>query len=175
MPYVGGPRESRRKLLCSVIHSVLLYGAFVWGPSLEWSKQRAEKLLMVQRRAILRCICAYNTTLRVAVNIISATPPIDLLAKERADAYWCRKKEGILPSRSSLRSTTIRRWVRQLKDEEDGEWTQTLISDVAAWCLRGHGKMSYHLTQLLSGHGCFGVYLHKIEKEHASPLRGSRG
>ncbi|KMQ89244.1 reverse transcriptase [Lasius niger] len=30
---------------------------------------------------------------------------------------------------------------------------------------RPHGRMSFHLTQVLAGHGCFGEYLHKIGKE----------
>ncbi|KAL4108057.1 hypothetical protein QTP88_018314 [Uroleucon formosanum] len=109
MPNVGGPKESKRKLLASVVHSVILYGAPIWGPSLEYSRQRTDKLLTVQRRAMLRCICAYKTTSRVAVNIIVATPPIYLLAKERTDAYWSKKNAGTTPSRSAIRSVSIRR------------------------------------------------------------------
>lgn len=32
-------------------------------------------------------------------------------------------------------------------------------------CNRDHGALEFHLTQVLSGHGCFGEYLHKIGKE----------
>jgi len=91
MPNIGGPKEARRRLLASVIHSVMLYGAPVWGPSLNYSKQRIEKLQWVQRRVALRCICAYRTTSNVAANIISRLPPIELLVKERAEAYWALK------------------------------------------------------------------------------------
>ncbi|CAI6345687.1 unnamed protein product [Macrosiphum euphorbiae] len=34
MPNVGGPREDRRRLLSSVVHSVLLYGAPSWAHTL---------------------------------------------------------------------------------------------------------------------------------------------
>jgi len=36
MPNVGGPREDRRRLLSSVVHSVLLYGAPSWAHTLEF-------------------------------------------------------------------------------------------------------------------------------------------
>jgi len=62
MPNIGGPKEPRRKLLVSVVQSVILYGAPVWGPSLEYSKKLSDQLLRVQCRVALRCICAYRTT-----------------------------------------------------------------------------------------------------------------
>jgi len=82
MPNVGGPREARRKLLASVVHSIILYGAPVWGPSLEYSKQRTDQLLSVQRRATLGCICAYRTTPQVTATVIASMPPIDILVRE---------------------------------------------------------------------------------------------
>ena len=27
---------------------------------------------------------------------------------------------------------------------------------------RGHGELNFHLTQVMSGHGCFNQYLHKM-------------
>lgn len=33
-----------------------------------------------------------------------------------------------------------------------------------AWLDRAHGNVTFHLTQLLSGHGCFGTYLYRIGK-----------
>jgi len=35
-------------------------------------------------------------------------------------------------------------------------------------CNRVHGKTTFHLTQMMSGHGCFGKYLHRIQKEPSS-------
>lgn len=37
------------------------------------------------------------------------------------------------------------------------------------WLDRKHGSLSFHLTQILSGHGCFNTYFHRIGKV-ASPL-----
>jgi Zn finger protein HypA/HybF involved in hydrogenase expression len=40
---------------------------------------------------------------------------------------------------------------------------------VGEWVTRQHGSLSFRLTQVLSGHGCFGHYLHKVvEKEQSS-------
>jgi len=35
---------------------------------------------------------------------------------------------------------------------------------VAIWCARGFGQVDFHLTQFLSGHGCFGYYLCRYKK-----------
>lgn len=61
MPNIGGPKEPRRRLLLSVVHSVVLYGAPVWAESLLYTKKSAEALLRVQRRAALLNVCAYRT------------------------------------------------------------------------------------------------------------------
>ncbi|CAB0041323.1 unnamed protein product [Trichogramma brassicae] len=36
-----------------------------------------------------------------------------------------------------------------------GQWTHRLIPSHRRWIERRHGEVKYHLTQLLSGHGCF--------------------
>lgn len=40
MPNIGGPTESRRKLLLSVANSVMLYGAPAWSGMLEYMSQQ---------------------------------------------------------------------------------------------------------------------------------------
>uniref|UniRef100_A0A1B6H3Z2 Uncharacterized protein n=1 Tax=Cuerna arida TaxID=1464854 RepID=A0A1B6H3Z2_9HEMI len=44
------------------------------------------------------------------------------------------------------------------QDTGKAEWTKRLIPDLRLWVNRKHGECSYHLTQVLSGHGCFGAY-----------------
>ncbi|XP_077295464.1 uncharacterized protein LOC143917757 [Arctopsyche grandis] len=60
-------------------------------------------------------------------------------------------------------------WQQRWESATGGRWTQKLVGDLKQWCGRTHGDLSYHLTQLLAGHGCFGTYLHKIGKE-ATPI-----
>lgn len=38
-----------------------------------------------------------------------------------------------------------------------------------AWSDRRHGVLSFHLTQVLSGHGCFGRYLWKVCRREPHP------
>ncbi|KAL4082299.1 hypothetical protein QTP88_030085 [Uroleucon formosanum] len=61
MPNLGGPRESRRRLLTSVVHSVMLYGAPTWAPDLAYSRTGPKVLASVQRLAALSSVCAYRT------------------------------------------------------------------------------------------------------------------
>ncbi|CAI6358605.1 unnamed protein product [Macrosiphum euphorbiae] len=42
-----------------------------------------------------------------------------------------------------------------------GRWNNRIIGDVFACYRRKHGEVSYHIAQVLTGHGCFGTYLHK--------------
>ncbi|KAE9525570.1 hypothetical protein AGLY_014097, partial [Aphis glycines] len=165
IPNVGGPREDRRRLLLSVVHSVLLYGAPSWAHTLELVPGNVRTLNRGQRRVLLRCVCAYRTVSEAATNVIASTPPADLLAKER-EATFDRRRAPVAPSRDNdPRSDTMEAWQERWSTEEKGSWTRRLIPDVRAWCARSHGlTTNFHLTQFLSGHGCFGQYLHRIRK-----------
>lgn len=170
MPNVGGPREPRRRLLVSVVHSVLLYGAPVWAETLDYVKPNVDELTRVQRRATLRSICAYRTVSRVAANVLASIPPIDLLAKERNALFLNRRElqSAQDANTSTPREVTMREWQRRIDESdptEKGLWTRTLIKNVNSWCARSHGQLSYHMTQAFSGHGCFGTYLLRIGKE----------
>jgi hypothetical protein len=39
-----------------------------------------------------------------------------------------------------------------------------LIPEIQKWTGREHGNVDFHLTQVLSGHGCFSSYLKRIGK-----------
>lgn len=167
MPNIGGPRESRRRLLVSVVHSVLLYGAPVWAHTLEYVKTNIEELARVQRRAAIRTICAYCTVSRVAANVLASIPPIDMLALDRC-AMFARRKEQEMGQRTEAQlapEVTLRKWQERFRNAETGRWTATLIQDVEAWYRRRHGQLEFHMTQLFTGHGCFGTYLLRIGKE----------
>lgn len=182
MPNLGGPREKRRRLLVAVVHSVLLYGAPSWAGTLEFIPENVRQLNKSQRKVLLRSICGYRTVSEVAVGVLSSTPPADLLAIER-EAMFLRKRRagdstGVRPGvtsateeaalRVALRRNTLIKWCQRLEEADKGAWTRELIRDVPAWCRRSYGFTTFHLTQLFSGHGCFGQYLHRIGKERSS-------
>lgn len=167
MPNLGGPKQSRRRLLVSVVHSVLLYGAPVWRRTLKYAPRNVAEIQKVQRRAALRSVCGYKTVSHVAANILSGLPPIEHLAKERESAFETRRSEGrpaSVKEKADYRRKTMARWKRQVSESEKGEWTRTLIPDLERWVGRAHGEMTYRLTQMMSGHGCFNKFLHRIGK-----------
>ncbi|XP_063634958.1 uncharacterized protein LOC134805622 [Cydia splendana] len=58
------------------------------------------------------------------------------------------------------------RWREALEDSHYGTRTIGAILPVMdAWVDRGKGALTYRVTQVVSGHGCFGHYLHKIQRE----------
>jgi len=159
MPNMGGPR---RRLLSSVVHSVLLYGAPSWAHTLEFVPGNVRTLNRAQRRVLLRCACAYRTVSKVAKNVITSTPPADLLAKEREAAFDQRRTPAALSAGNDPRTITMETWQERWSTEESGSWTRRLIPDVRPWCARSHGlMMTYHMSQALSGHGCFQEYLYR--------------
>ncbi|XP_013172756.1 PREDICTED: uncharacterized protein LOC106121589 [Papilio xuthus] len=40
------------------------------------------------------------------------------------------------------------------------------------WCGRSHGSLTFRLTQVLSGHGCFGRYVWRIGREETALCHG---
>lgn len=70
-------------------------------------------------------------------------------------------------AKKEKREETIRKWQRKWNATRKGKWTRTLIPDLRRWTAR-NGEVSFHLTQAMSGHGCFNAYLHKMGKR-ASP------
>lgn len=47
-----------------------------------------------------------------------------------------------------------------------GEFVKlAIVPRLEAWIARSHGGMNFHLSQVLTGHGCFGKYLCRIGKK----------
>ncbi|XP_077294850.1 uncharacterized protein LOC143917239 [Arctopsyche grandis] len=59
-------------------------------------------------------------------------------------------------------------WQTRCDASTEGRWTHRLIRDLRVWSRRKHGELCFHPTQILTGHGCFGSYLHKIGKKVTS-------
>lgn len=66
----------------------------------------------------------------------------------------------------------MKRWTRRLQSDENttqikGKWTKALIrpEGLKKWVIRQHGEMSFHVTKLITEHGCFNSFLHRINIE----------
>ena len=46
-----------------------------------------------------------------------------------------------------------------------GARTRRLNPKINPWVIRKQGKINYFITEGLSGHGCFGIYLKRISKQ----------
>nr|CAH7760151.1 unnamed protein product [Callosobruchus chinensis] len=88
--------------------------------------------------------------------VIAGMPPFDLMAKERADRYGNLDE----PSKQAARKLLIEVWQSKWSQSTRGSWTRLLIPQISAWI--GHGEVDFFTTQMLSGHGCFGAYLHRF-------------
>lgn len=154
-----------RRLLASVSTSVLRYGAPVWAAG-QLSKRNLARLNSTYRLMAMRVASAYRTISTEAVCIIVGMIPIKIVLEEDCECY---NRRGTTGSRKNARADSMRKWQLDWDSAANGRWTHRLIPNVSVWVDRKHGEVNFHLTQFLSGHGCFRKYLHRFG--HAeSPL-----
>ncbi|KYB24913.1 hypothetical protein TcasGA2_TC034914, partial [Tribolium castaneum] len=154
MPNIGGPSSSKRRMLSSVAHSAMLYGAPIWHNAMTIESYK-KILFSLQRRLAIRIASAYRTAPTDAIMVISGIPPVHLQATERKDIFY-----GM--SRSDARDKLINKWQREWTGRKC--WTSKLIPDLRVWLQRDHGTLNYYLTQFLTGHGNFRSYLSGIQR-----------
>ena len=165
LPNVGGPRQSRRKVITNVTTSILLYGAPVWRQALDTSSY-LRLMEPVHRRSALRITSAYRTTSGEAAHVLAGIPPIKLLAEERVlmrnRANQRREQQDSTETEREIKELIISKWQEEWDMTTKGRWTHRLIPLIRPWFTRAHGEVNYHLTQVLSGHGGFREYLHRV-------------
>ena len=155
LPKTHGPEEGKRRILGHVAQSVVLYGVEAWYKALEVQKYRLiiERL---QRRICLLINRGYRTIGLESARVISGVIPFKILVEERLRGQNKNKKEN--------RDVTLNDWQKQWSEYTGSGWTKMIINNIKTWVERKHGGSSYHITQFLSGHGCFMKYLYAIKK-----------
>lgn len=145
-------------LLTTMIENQLLYAAPIRSPLLVFNRN-VKTLQGPQRRMKLRVTCLYRTVSNYAALVVARLPPVHLLAAERSLIY--RNKRAI-PGVATLR-------VHYAIGSQNGTKLQNDLGSKAnskhltAWVTRKFGKTNFHLTQLLTGYGCFAYYLYKFK------------
>lgn len=164
MPNIGGPNSAKRRVLCGVAQSVLLYGAPIWSEMAERIKLYQNLLIKTQRKALLRVASAYKSVSAEALQVITRTVPIDLLAKERRILHT--SGQGHIPEhRRRVRKDIIVEWQGRWDAlTTKAKWTKKLLPKIEPWINCDHANTNYFITQFLSGHGSFQTYTHKIKK-----------
>lgn len=106
-----------------------------------------------------------------AALLLARAPPIELLARERAAVFKrLRAAEaplldvGELYAEESRETRTL--WRTRIRGANlAGRVTRELIAPVFdMWIERRHGALTFHLTQILTGHGCFNAFLFRINR-----------
>ncbi|XP_047993904.1 uncharacterized protein LOC125232320 [Leguminivora glycinivorella] len=118
-----------------------------------------------------------GTSVRVgAVCLLASTPPWELEAEVLAERYRLRAEargRDELPDAEEAERTSRaaaerlrQRWRVTLEDSHYGTRTiEAILPVMDRWVDRRKGALTYRVTQIVSGHGCFGHYLHKIQRE----------
>lgn len=155
IPVVKGPKASKRKILCRVGHSILIYGAPLLSKALK-SKRHLNLFQKCQRKMALRICSAYRTVSTEAALVIAGVTPIRIMVKERAYLYKVRNLLEKKEAKQRASENSMSRWQREWERSSKGSWTRKLIPIIKTWTERMHGKCSYFLSQVLTGHGTVG-------------------
>ncbi|XP_046742523.1 uncharacterized protein LOC124409151 [Diprion similis] len=173
MPNLRGPSEARRRLYGGTMSSVLLYGAPVWGDVAEASKPIRRGIEKFQRRICARVVAAYRTASFTAVTLLARSPPLYLVAGaySRAFARICRSRrdgtwsQGLSKAIKEEELGTAReRWKRSLEGPSlpSSRLRRAILANWEGWLDRRHGNLTFRVTQLPTGHGCFAEFLNRI-------------
>lgn len=174
MPNLRGPCEAKRKLYGNVVLSVLLYGAPVWCSYLRKSVKMRTRMNQSMRLVCNRICSGYRTISLDAATLLARLPPVTLLVECRRRIYervrdlrqygeYSDRNAEIVSKEENL--LMMRQWKIQLDNSKYGTRTiSAILPSFGRWIDRQHGGLDFHLTQILTGHGCFGAYLDRIQK-----------
>lgn len=123
----------------------------------------------------------YRTVSFEAACVLAGTPPWDLDAGVLAEGYWRKAaiisagrfpvSEEISRWRQLDRQGLLRDWKQRLDGPSAGHRTIEAIRPVLdRWVERKHGQLTYHVVQILTGHGCFGRYLCNVAGREPSSV-----
>jgi len=171
-PNAGGPSESKRALLGTVANSKMLYAAPVWAEQGTKTQKNRNAIQRAQRIVALRTIRAYRTVSTDASMVLASSLPGDILAIERARIR--RRLDEAEPTarfqtiRKEERTVSIQTWQERWESSTKGRWTFRLLPNVERWINRPGARSTFHMSQALSGHGCFRSYLHRMKRAEDS-------
>ncbi|KAH8415753.1 hypothetical protein KR222_006686 [Zaprionus bogoriensis] len=156
------PKQERRRLLMSSTRAAMLYAAPVFHEALKKPSYYREAN-STYRLCAIRVACAFRTVSDEATMLIAGMIPFSELVEK---AKKLRETESSSSSsRGQARRESMLRWKRSWTASSKGRWTYSLIPEVEPWILRKHGQVTYYLTKVLSGHGCFRAYLKRFTIE----------
>lgn len=180
MSNLRGLGEKKRQLFATVVRSVAMYAAPVWGEVFASSPERITRpLRKLQRTIVIRVTAAYRTVSYDAVTLLARSPPWKLEATLRSRIYN-RSRDSINRNefsheveaeiRNGENLLLVRQWNILLSNPE--VWGAVTIAAIqphlSKWLLRNFGEINFYITQMLTGHGSFGHYLRRMNKRETA-------
>ena len=109
------------------------------------AKDRAESGMCLPYRVRRRFLGSRRTT------------TVDLLAAEGVESYpegMVREEDDFYQGqrRNRWSRKTAEEWQRQWDIADKGRWTHRIIPCLVEWTERRHGLVTFHFTQVLTGH-----------------------
>lgn len=175
MSNLRGPSETKRKLYAQVVLSVFLYGAPLWNEAFVASRSAQMIINRVMRTLAIRIIAGYRTISLEAALLLARIPPAYLMANMRRRIYdrvkdlrnndrWSKKIEDELKADENM--LLRRQWELHIENPNLAglRTREAILPHFQEWMDRRHGNILFRIIQLMTGHGCFGTYLHRIGK-----------
>ncbi|XP_018373067.1 PREDICTED: uncharacterized protein LOC108767600 [Trachymyrmex cornetzi] len=132
MPNLRGPGEKRRSLYAGVVISVIMYGTPIWA------------IDVAENRKICDSVALYSRTKDIIAEhgfILPRTrDKIKVMEYEKAIETWKGELLSLSPSAPEYRVQ------------------EALAEVLSGWISRGAGGLTFHMTQIITGHGCFQEY-----------------
>ncbi|XP_025156157.1 uncharacterized protein LOC109504199 [Harpegnathos saltator] len=174
-PRVRKAGWNARHLYVGVVLSIALYRAPIWAPQLLGIAQGKSLMHQALRAVAVRAIREYRSIAYMKATTLVGSPLVELLAEERSVLYWrtklCERGEATARELTALKSQVVARTLQRWEDamsspREFGRLTTMAVRPcLAEFTGRRRRGLNYHLVQVMTGHGCFGHYLHRIKKE----------
>ncbi|KMQ90053.1 reverse transcriptase, partial [Lasius niger] len=134
-----------------------------------------EKRRVLQRSTAIRVVSGYRTISFDVATLLARMPPWTLEVAMRRRVYervtdlrrrneW--SKEAVADLKKQERNIMNRRWSVSLnRPGAPGVFTRGIIMPhFTKWLGRKFENTSFRMTQMLTGHGCFGYYLSRMRK-----------
>lgn len=180
MPNMKGAGWKARQLYYNVVNSVMLYGAPIWARALTY-KINIKLIRDAQRLPLSRICKSYRTVSTEVLCVITGKLSWDYTIKEMENVFKetnkLKKEEKMQPDgvtyttekvkeiKEKEYKKSIQKWQQEWTQLTKGRWTYSIIPSIEDWYRDGTPPLDYHTVQAVTGHGCFGSYLHKIGKE----------
>ena len=170
----SGPGVGVRRLYAGMVRSRLLYGAPIWAEDLMASRRSLLKVRRFHRTVAIRVVRGFRTISAAAATVLAGFPPFELQALRCREIYLHTRglSDGVDPVGADVegraRRALLNRWRVSLDMRASAPELRVLEAVLPNWdvWLDGAGPpLTYRVTQVLTGHGSFGEYLHRIRKE----------